>query len=29
MILYIMMEWAIIFTFPRLLKVIDMQGFIY
>lgn len=26
MILYIMMGWAIIFTFPRLLKVIDMAG---
>ena len=26
MILYIMMGWAIIFTFPRLLKVIDMTG---
>ena len=26
MILYIVMGWAIIFTFPRLLKVIDMAG---
>ena len=26
MILYIMMGWAIIFTFPRLLNVIDMAG---
>lgn len=26
MILYIMMGWAIIFTFPRLLKVIDIAG---
>lgn len=26
MILYIMMGWAIIFTFPRLLKVMDMAG---
>lgn len=26
MILYIMMGWAIIFTFPRLLRVIDMAG---
>lgn len=26
MILYVMMGWAIIFTFPRLLKVIDMAG---
>ena len=26
MILYIMMGWAIIFTFPRLLKFIDMAG---
>lgn len=26
MILYIMMGWAIIFAFPRLLKVIDMAG---
>lgn len=26
MILYIMMGWVIIFTFPRLLKVIDMAG---
>lgn len=26
MILYIMMGWAIIFTFPKLLKVIDMAG---